>query len=482
MKKLILTSLAFGALSVAGGNASAADVYLCAGATTKTMANTLAVPMWGFAQVGTPAELVAGCSAGATIPGPQLKNVDDGLGLTIHLFNDGIPEPISIVIPGQTDTTMTPVFFPAGDPNYGGRLRSFTHETFDGTDPTNLTPVVTYTWNTLKPGSFAYQSGSHQAVQVQMGLYGAILKDAVPATATALAQAYSTDPVVAEYQYDTDVTLFYSEVDSDLHFAIAGIDRVTGLPTTPTYGPPGPGITITSTVNYAPDYFLLNGEDIPTNGIPVGMAGETTLIRMINMGSKTRKPTFKSIYVDVVAEDGNLYPYIKEQYSVMLAAGKTKDALFGPTIAGTIAFYDRRLFLTNEVAPVVIAPLAVGGNLQTQSVGTNISFLEVAVAVVDSDGDGVMDDVDNCVATPNADQSNSDADVFGNACDADFDNNGSVDFPDYFTFVSVYGTADALADFDGSGTVDFPDYFTFVRLYGSAPGPSGPNAPLGPTN
>jgi hypothetical protein len=38
----------------------------------------------------------------------------------------------------------------------------------------------------------------------------------------------------------------------------------------------------------------------------------------------------------------------------------------------------------------------------------------------DSDGDGVGDSLDNCVAIPNADQSNADLDALGDVCDADF--------------------------------------------------------------
>lgn len=38
--------------------------------------------------------------------------------------------------------------------------------------------------------------------------------------------------------------------------------------------------------------------------------------------------------------------------------------------------------------------------------------------VADSDGDGVVDDVDNCVDDPNVDQVDFDGDLMGDACDA----------------------------------------------------------------
>jgi hypothetical protein len=55
-------------------------------------------------------------------------------------------------------------------------------------------------------------------------------------------------------------------------------------------------------------------------------------------------------YILVVAEDGNLYPYAKEEYSVLLAAGKTVDALWFPSVPGTYPVSDRALHLTTAGA------------------------------------------------------------------------------------------------------------------------------------
>ncbi|MCZ6783091.1 MAG: thrombospondin type 3 repeat-containing protein, partial [Proteobacteria bacterium] len=48
----------------------------------------------------------------------------------------------------------------------------------------------------------------------------------------------------------------------------------------------------------------------------------------------------------------------------------------------------------------------------------------------DRDGDGVPDDLDNCLAVANASQVNSDHDRFGNACDGDVDQSGTTDAVD----------------------------------------------------
>ncbi len=51
------------------------------------------------------------------------------------------------------------------------------------------------------PGTYLYQSGSHPAKQVQMGLYGGVTNDA------AVGQAYAGVP------YNNEISLLYSEID-----------------------------------------------------------------------------------------------------------------------------------------------------------------------------------------------------------------------------------------------------------------------------
>ncbi len=52
------------------------------------------------------------------------------------------------------------------------------------------------------------------------------------------------------------------------------------------------------------------------------------------------------------------------------------------------------------------------------------------VAIVDTDGDGWRDDLDNCPFVPNQDQLNTDQDDVGDVCDADDDNDGEADLTD----------------------------------------------------
>jgi FtsP/CotA-like multicopper oxidase with cupredoxin domain len=239
---------------------------------------------------------------------PPASASDTALTLQVHLYNDGIPEGVSFVIPGQI-ATLAPVR------SADGRVRSFTAEAAAGA-------TSTYVWPSFSPGTYAYQSGSHPAVQVQMGLYGAIKQDVAPALA---------QPGVA---YARDVVLLYSEIDPELHDAVARGD----------YGAP----PFTSTIDYRPRYHLVNGEPHVAGATPpiaAGAAGQATLLRLLNLGLESHVPTLLGGHVSVVAEDGQPYPHRRQQYSVLLAAGKTRDALWVPERAGRYVVYDRRMRL-----------------------------------------------------------------------------------------------------------------------------------------
>lgn len=95
------------------------------------------------------------------------------------------------------------------------------------------------------------------------------------------------------------------------------------------------------------------------------------------------------------------------------------------------------------------------------------------IELPDSDGDGVTDDVDNCTLVANSAQIDSDADGFGNVCDADLNNDGVVNFIDLGIFRSVFFSNDADADFNGDGVVNFIDLAIIRGQFFQTPGPSG---------
>jgi FtsP/CotA-like multicopper oxidase with cupredoxin domain len=339
MKKLIVPAGIVGALALGMGQAMAANYELCAGVTTKTMPDSSVVTMWGYALATN------GICDTPTVPGPTLTVPPGDSTLEIILHNNlptlnGEQVPVSIVIPGQV-AAMTPQF------NADGRVRSFTHETFSGTPGT-------YTWTNIQPGSYAYHSGTHPAVQVQMGLYGAVVKDA------AAGEAY---PGVS---YDNEVFLYYSEIDPTLHNAVAN----------DAYGP---GKGTTSTINYLPKFFLVNGEPYTDNvsaTMDAGSVGERTLLRMFNMGLQPHAPVLQGLRMQLVAEDGKPYNYARDQYSAFLAAGKTKDAIIEPSMEGTFAVFDRMLNLANDALP------GDGGMLSFLSVGAGVPPVTDTVTIL----------------------------------------------------------------------------------------------------
>jgi hypothetical protein len=101
-----------------------------------------------------------------------------------------------------------------------------------------------------------------------------------------------------------------------------------------------------------------------------------------------------------------------------------------------------------------------------------------ALAAPDTDGDGVPDVLDNCVLLANAPplDCDTDSDGYGNACDADYDDDGIQAEVDEIQFFSTnYGTSPASleADHDCDGTVGMPDLATYLDFLGLPTGPSG---------
>jgi hypothetical protein len=97
----------------------------------------------------------------------------------------------------------------------------------------------------------------------------------------------------------------------------------------------------------------------------------------------------------------------------------------------------------------------------------------------DGDGDGVPDAADNCLEVPNPAQADANHEGFGDACDADYDDDGFVDGQDFSVLRTAYltqpGSAgwNAEVDHDGDGTITGVDFSVFRSRYLGAPGPSG---------
>jgi hypothetical protein len=121
-----------------------------------------------------------------------------------------------------------------------------------------------------------------------------------------------------------------------------------------------------------------------------------------------------------------------------------------------------------------------GGGFQILEVAVDErQFVVIAGDQPDDDADGVADAEDNCLGIANADQTDSDLDGFGNACDADYNGDGSVGLGDFGIFTAAYGATssddhyDARVDHNADGNIGLLDFGVFSQRWGNPPGPSG---------
>ena len=89
----------------------------------------------------------------------------------------------------------------------------------------------------------------------------------------------------------------------------------------------------------------------------------------------------------------------------------------------------------------------------------------------DGDGDGIADDLDNCLEIANPLQTDADNDGFGNFCDPDLNNDNIVNFIDLGILRLRFFSADAVADFNADGVVNFVDLGILRSYFFLPPGP-----------
>lgn len=119
---------------------------------------------------------------------------------------------------------------------------------------------------------------------------------------------------------------------------------------------------------------------------------------------------------------------------------------------------------------------------ETDPVPENNVQSEETTVDIDTDGDGLVDLLDNCIEAPNgprepdpggASQRDADGDGFGNVCDPDLDQSGLVDDADLVLLKAAFFASNAVADLSGEGNVDFLDLALTKARFGAPPGPSG---------
>ena len=324
MKRLLPLGLAaLGALFSAQSEAAAPGITgpafnLSASPAYITQPDGQAIYSWGYGCTTAPSGYAPSAISGAfcntmQIPGPTLI-VTEGQTVSVTLTNS-LPAAAgntSILFPGFNVTST------------GGVAGLLTQEAAPG-------GTVTYTFTAGSPGTRAYYSGTQGDLQVEMGLYGAIivLPANVPANCTAGLPA--TNPGAnaaaraawgeadfslskaafdnANTCYDREYLFQFSEMDPAIHYAAlaqvqAGVPALQ-VPTEP----------------YHPAYFMINGRSMPDdmdpnyavqypnqpyNGNPHMHPGEITLLRIIGQGRWQHPFHEHANHVRILARDGNL--------------------------------------------------------------------------------------------------------------------------------------------------------------------------------
>jgi hypothetical protein len=108
-----------------------------------------------------------------------------------------------------------------------------------------------------------------------------------------------------------------------------------------------------------------------------------------------------------------------------------------------------------------------------QITSTRTTVISNVDTAVDTDGDGIVDALDNCVLVANPAQRDTDRDNYGNYCDPDFDNNLVVNADDLAYLKSMFFSTDPDADLNGNGSVNAADMTILKDMFFDAPGPSG---------
>ena len=199
--------------------------------------------------------------------------------------------------------------------------------------------TVTYSLNTTgKAGTHAYYSGTQSDLQIEMGMYGAlvVLPSTTPAGCVALGglggggEEYRLAPAAYDHAatcYDREYLFQFGEIDPQIHAqAEAQIKMIAACPpgtTSAITGVPCPAVAklFVNTEPYHPRYFLINGRSMPDNmdadyapnypnqpynGNPHMHPLDQVLLRVIGQGRWEHPFHEHANHVRILARDGNL--------------------------------------------------------------------------------------------------------------------------------------------------------------------------------
>ena len=320
-----------------------------------------AIYSWGYGCSATaapsgfaPAAITTTACNTMQVPGPTLI-VTEGQTVTVNLAN-GLPTSAgntSILFPGFQVTTT------------GGVAGLLTQEAAPGGS-------VTYSFTAGSPGTRSYYSGTQSDLQIEMGMYGAIivLPASVPAACTSGLHASNLTAegawgekdfrlAASAYDhagscYDREYLFQFSEIDPRIH--TTALAQVTALGNCPP-GAAGCSLEV-PTEPYHPAYFMINGRSMPDdmdpnyaseyphqpyNGNPHLHPGEQVLLRIIGQGRWQHPFHEHANHVRILARDGNLILSATDQNSLAGPALFTTTTTPGQAMDGIFYYTGRGL-------------------------------------------------------------------------------------------------------------------------------------------
>jgi FtsP/CotA-like multicopper oxidase with cupredoxin domain len=296
---------------------------LNAGAAYSSQPDGMLVYSWGYGCTGgtpgsatfAPATVLGAFCPTVQFPGPTLI-VTENTSFTVTLTNS-LPAAAgntSILFPGAASVTTSGTG-PAG---------LLTQEAVPGG---TVTYIVIYS----APGTHEYYSGTQPDLQIEMGLFGAVvvLPTTTPGNCTASYPAGRVDYRLAPSAYDSAKTCYdreyltqWSEMDPKIHKQVEDqLKLITSCPTTAGLQFSCPTALNVVTEPYHPNYFLINGRSMPDNmdanyapnypnqpynGNPHMHPGELVLVRYMGQGHLQHPFHEHGNHVRILGRDGNL--------------------------------------------------------------------------------------------------------------------------------------------------------------------------------
>lgn len=239
-------------------------------------------------------------------PGPTMI-VNEGDLVTVTLVNN-LPVKTSLIFPGQDDVQAV-----------GGDVGVLTQEAEANGG------AVTYSFIAANPGTYYYQSGTDIKLQIEMGIFGALIVRSLTPN-----QAYDHP----DSAYDREVLFLESQMDPVIHELVE-----TGRTNEVDWS------------RYFPNYWFLNGRTAPDtmtgpgvdwlpsqpyNCMPRMHPGERMLLRYIDAGNGIHPFHTHANHMRIIAKDGMLLQSAPGNgadlsyldYTTTLAPGETEDAIF----------------------------------------------------------------------------------------------------------------------------------------------------------